>query len=151
MKRIQKNLTASCTSQWPPCYVTKTSSLLTKLDTKSTFSVLNGKEPTDLIPLSSEASFCDLDSEGRLLISVANVGQDNAGISTARVQFSESTVVVVEVLTPALPKGFTYSLDPIDIPPEIRFDFTITITVDVNGEVAESDETNNLVDGFCIG
>lgn len=111
---------------------------------------INARQPSDLLPQSDNPQFCSKDSQGRLLLGVANIGDDDAPATTMRIRFELGTTV--NVLTPPLPKGFTVNLDPIEIPPaSCSGDCDFTIFVDVDNEAVETNEINNIADGFCVG
>lgn len=116
---------------------------------KVTILGLNGREPADLVPHESATQFCNKDPLGRLLVSVANNGADDALASATRVEFMGGAAVDVE--TPPIPANFIGELEPIAIPPSCTTDCTFTITVDVNSEVTETNELNNVANGQCIG
>jgi len=108
----------------------------------------------DLVPVNPNPSigglgFCDVDNSGNLVVHIKNQGTASAGSSHVKVSFGnygESTKAV-----PALAIGetstvsFSFPLGCYD--PDCSFD----ITVDVSGEVNESNETNNTQSGWCIG
>jgi hypothetical protein len=75
---------------------------------------LNGRLPTDLVPQAKDAQFCDV-GPGGLLVTVANVGADDAPASMTRIQFAGG--VQEDLPTPPLGKGFAVTLDPIPLPP----------------------------------
>jgi hypothetical protein len=116
---------------------------------------LNGREPADLVPHDLKSQFCNKDSEGRLLVSVANNGTGDALASSTDVHFSSGgigTITPVTVLTPPIPRGFIATLDPIVIPPFCGLDdCSFTIRVDSKSDVTESNEANNFARGSCIG
>ena len=116
---------------------------------KVTILGLNGREPADLVPHESAPQFCKKDSLGRLLVSVANNGVGDAPASATQVVFSPGGTV--EVATPLIPTGFIGELEPIVIPPLCGGDCDFTITVDAKSEVTETNETNNVASGGCIG
>lgn len=116
---------------------------------KVTILGLNGREPSDLVPFESAHQFCNIDPLGRLLISVANNGADDAPASTTRIKFERGEIV--EVVTPPIPVNFTVTLDPVEIPPFCGTDCEFTITVDSKSEVTETNEINNVASGQCIG
>lgn len=119
----------------------------------------------DLVPIEDGYDlFCHRDEEG-LYVTVRNQDFGTAPASTTRVEFKWGggpTVPQsekVDLPTPSIPgkspsnpAGGKVTVGPFPIPsgcfdPDCGF----TITVDVNGDVIESDETNNSADGRCIG
>jgi len=105
---------------------------------------------SDLMPFSAQGGniFCTKDSEGRLIIFVANVGGADAPFSTTTVEFFPGGSF--ELPTPAIPTGSSRDLLPLDIPKECfdpNCDFRIT--VDAKSEVIEVSELNNSVDSIC--
>jgi hypothetical protein len=107
----------------------------------------------DLVPVNPKPSdgrlgFCRGDP-GKLLITVKNQGAAPAGASHMTVKFPVGAPVSVN--TPVLPVGV-----PVDLPVTIPFgcfqpDCPFEITVDSALEVDESDESNNVADGYCLG
>jgi len=111
---------------------------------------INGREPADLVPYELAVQFCNKDSLGRLLVSVANIGADDAPGSTTRLEFEDGSIVEVE--TPPIAANFIGTLEPIAIPPSCPgSDCDFTIIVDSNSEVTETNELNNVANGRCIG
>jgi hypothetical protein len=114
-------------------------------------------EPTE----AGHTLFCDTDEEG-LYVHIKNNGEKNAPASTTRVVFrwGGTQNTTVDLPTPSISSRLalltggnnTAVVGPFPIPlgcfdPDCGF----TITVDVNDDVSESDETNNSADGRCIG
>jgi hypothetical protein len=103
----------------------------------------------DLVPVPIEAgSFCRRDGS-ELSVRVCNQGTGPAGPSTTTVDFGQYGRV--DVPTPALPVGDCIDLK-VQIPascfdPDCQF----RIVVDSAGAVPESDETNNVASGMCLG
>jgi len=113
-------------------------------------------EKPDLIPFSSMAQFCNADGEGNLLVYVKNVGvgvSPNVHIQVVFFLSGGATHVERPALgTGALGPGQTSLAIPVPMPPGCyNPDCDFRITVDVLNEVVESDETNNTVDGSCLG
>lgn len=103
----------------------------------------------DLIPVPDEkGDFCRL-KDNLLLVTVKNQGTSGAGPSMTEVDFGNFGKVTQP--TPALAPGASVDLTfPI---PSGCFnpDCDFRITVDVNNDVAESDEGNNFASGMCLG
>lgn len=114
-------------------------------------------EKPDLIPANPDnwVNFCDLDNQGRLVVHVKNQGVGDAPASMTTVEFTwqPNNSQTVNLPTPAITAGSTVELIPhAEMPigchdPDCGF----TITVDANSQVDESDETNNSVQGLCLG
>ena len=84
-----------------------------------------------------------------LIVTVKNKGTSGAGSSTTEVDFLAYGKVTQP--TPALAPGASVDL-AFPIPPHcFDPDCAFRITVDVNDEVAESDEGNNFATGVCLG
>ena len=116
---------------------------------KVTILGLNGREPADLVPQDNSAvQFCNTDPQGRLLVSVANIGTDDAPASTTSIDFGGG--VLVEVATPPIPANFTVTLDPVNMQ-SCEGDCSFSIRVDSKLEVTETNEVNNITDGKCVG
>ena len=112
----------------------------------------------DLVPVAAFPEmvfpYCDRDEQG-LYVSVKNQGTATAPSFTTEVEFkwtqpADSETVSVE--TSALSAGDTRRIGPFPIPslcwdPDCGF----TITIDPDNNVSESSETNNSVDGGCLG
>ena len=110
---------------------------------------LNKRLPTDLVPQAPDARFCDT-GPGGLLVTVANVGADDAPASMTRIQFEGG--VQEDLPTPPLAKGFAVTLDPVPIPPSCADpDCGFGIRVDQTNAVVETFETNNTGSGICVG
>ena len=104
----------------------------------------------DLRPLpDSLGHFCNTTKDGKLIVTVKNEGAGAANASVTKVDFFSHGVFTMP--TPALAPGATTEL-LFDIPLGCYdSDCNFKITVDVNVEVSESNETNNVADGTCIG
>jgi subtilisin family serine protease len=98
-------------------------------------------------------AYCNLDDRKRLVVTVKNQGDAGAPASTTRVTFHSvpGGDVVVDLPTPALAAGESVDLDPIELPNCYHPNCHFTITVDVTGVVAESNEANNTAEGYCLG
>jgi hypothetical protein len=109
----------------------------------------------DLLPigrpdLTGPPSFCKVDNQGRLIVTVKNQGNANARASTTTVEFFPGGLFSLP--TPAIPAGGTVDLAPLNIPagcynPDCEF----KITVDSNNQIKESNEGNNIANGSCLG
>jgi CARDB len=119
--------------------------------------VLSGCGPgvgIDLVPVglpdsSGPVSFCK-PVGAPLVVTVKNQGSAAAPASTTKVEFNPGGSFPIP--TPAIPAGGSVDLPRISIPdacPNPDCDFKIT--VDSNGQVNESNEGNNTVNGICIG
>jgi hypothetical protein len=104
----------------------------------------------DLMPVPDQrGSFCKSKDNRTLTVTVRNQGTGGAGPSTTEVDFLSYGKVTKP--TPALGPGASVDLD-FPIPPGcFDPDCEFRITVDINNQVAESDEGNNYASGKCIG
>lgn len=117
------------------------------------------KEPgrPDRVPVPDPrpgVGFCKLAREGpdrgKLVVTVKNQGDGDAGASITRVTFAPGGAV--DIPTPPLAAGASVDLPPIAIPGAcFNPDCNFRIVVDADGQVAESDETNNMASGMCLG
>jgi hypothetical protein len=108
-------------------------------------------ELPDLIPVPDETgSFCNQE-DGALLVTVKNQGTAPAGPSTTQVDFFKYG----QISLPTPPLGAGQVTSPplaFPIPPGcFDKDCEFRITVDLNNDVAESNEANNTADGVCTG
>lgn len=105
----------------------------------------------DLLPVPDPnpgTGFCKL-REGQLTITIKNQGNVDAPASTTHIAFGDGTLV--DLPTSALPAGVSADLTT-KIPGTcFRPDCGFEITADSPGAISESDEGNNVGDGFCIG
>jgi CARDB protein len=107
----------------------------------------------DLVPVNPDPSkgrlgFCRGDPN-KLVFTVKNQGVGPAGPSHMTVTFGSGPSVSVS--TPPLQAGASVDL-PVAVPPQcFHPDCPFTIKVDSNSEVDESDENNNVADGYCLG
>ena len=104
----------------------------------------------DLIPLPDpETGFCRRDERGDLIVTVKNQGSADAGASTTTVHFAPGGVFSQP--TPPIAAGAAVDLlFPIPagcFSPDCNFQ----IVVDSAQQVTESDETNNIATGACLG
>ena len=82
---------------------------------------------------------------------VATLGSPDAPASITRVIMTGEggTSTTVDLPTPAIPVGFSVDLEPVIYPPScLNQDCHVTIIVDVDKTVVESDEGNNTVTCF---
>ena len=106
----------------------------------------------DLMPVASGAgadlaAWCELDLEGRLLIHIRNQGNRMSIATTTLVQFGTRPPIVLPT-HPVLPgQSVSVHLTPDDTCQQGGC--TFTIQADARQEVAEFDESNNLVTGRC--
>lgn len=85
----------------------------------------------------------------RLVLRVDNRGAVDAGPSITHVEVLATVPIPRDVHTPAIPAGGFVSIDAGKLPAFCRTGCTLNITADVNNNVAESDETNNVVNERC--
>lgn len=100
----------------------------------------------DLRPVKTADGYCRLDDEGRLVVTIENIGEASAPESVARIAFSGASSA--NLTTKALVPGELVDLDPISLPGG-EGTWVFTITADVDEVVQESNETNNIKTGFC--
>jgi hypothetical protein len=114
----------------------------------ATLVALSGCGP-DLVALQSKVGYCDVSSEG-LVITIQNVGDEQAAPSKVLVEFSSLQSTTLDV--PLIPSRSFAVLKPVQIPVGcFSPDCSFKITVDKNNDVKESDESNNIATGICIG
>lgn len=111
-------------------------------------------EAPDLVPVKSpgNATFCE-PHEGLVLVYVKNQGGMIAGRSEVQITFSAGpdTYHVSKTATGPIAPGDTHIVG-FPIPTDCwQPDCHFTITVDALNEVQESNESNNSVNGTCIG
>ncbi len=101
----------------------------------------------DLLPLQTERSYCRLDSQGHMIVTIKNQGEAAAPASTTRIAFEGGNAF--DRATPALGIGMQASLEPVPMP---RGEGTVvcTITADAMGAIREMNEPNNTVIGACL-
>lgn len=104
----------------------------------------------DLVPEPDDTgSFCRRDDEGNLIVTVRNQGNAGAGASTTTVDYGSHGNISLP--TPALAAGASVDL-AFPIPPScFDPDCEFRIRVDDGNVVVESDETNNIASGICLG
>lgn len=98
------------------------------------------------------ADYCNVDSNGRLVITVVNEGEGSQLISTTRVEFGKYGFE--DIATPALGSKAFVILPSVHIPAGcFDSDCSFKITVDYENVISEgeSGEANNSVIGNCIG
>lgn len=103
----------------------------------------------DLLPIpDAQGDFCRPE-DGQLIVTVHNQGTAAAGPSTTRVDFAGHGTVdrPTPALTPGASVNLAFAIPPGCFDPDCEF----RIVVDVNDDVAESDEGNNYASGTCIG
>ena len=112
-----------------------------------------GCTTADLYPVPGPVGidWCRLHPEtGGLLVEVRNNGPLDAAESTAGVEFVG--LYGMAYFVPAIPAGTSTMLGPTSIPPScFNPDCDFQITVDVFNNILESNETNNIADGLCLG
>jgi hypothetical protein len=101
----------------------------------------------DLLPRQTERSYCRLDAEGRLIVTIRNQGEADAPASTTRIALAGGEAF--DRSTPALAVGAEANLEPVPIP---RSEGTLvfTITADAMGVIREMNEPNNTAIGTCL-
>lgn len=99
----------------------------------------------DLVPVKRNPRYCTLDSQGRLSVTIGNIGEVTAEASTARIKFASQTFIRA---TPQLDPNEKAQLDPVQIP-DGEGTFTFTITADYPADIVEINELNNTVMGSC--
>jgi len=101
----------------------------------------------DLLPVRTERSYCRLDAQGRLIVTIKNQGEANAPASTTRVLFEGGAAV--DRATPALAVGAEANLEPVPLPGG-EGTIVFTITADVMSVIREMNEPNNTAIGSCV-
>ncbi len=104
----------------------------------------------DLIPLpDAKGSFCRSEDNQILLVTVSNQGTGGAAASETEVDFGiyGKQVQFTPPLPPGTPVELSFSIPPKCFDPDCEF----RITADVNNAVVESDKSNNVASGVCIG
>ena len=87
-------------------------------------------------------------------VTIENVGTGAAGAFSFETTFDPSQMVVVNQVVPSgLPAGMSQSFTIMTLPGGNCFDpdCTITVVIDGNNDVAESDETNNTATSTTPG
>ncbi|MHC4617828.1 MAG: CARDB domain-containing protein [Planctomycetota bacterium] len=111
----------------------------------------------DLVPVPDQrpgVGFCRLveqgPDKGKLVVTVKNQGNADASPSITRVIFAPGGSY--DIPTPSIPAGGSVDLPPLSMP-AVCFnpDCDFRIIVDVNNQVVESNETNNIASGMCLG
>jgi CARDB len=100
----------------------------------------------DLLPIRLGPTWCRLDDQKRLIITIRNQGEANAPASTTRIAINGSSFNLV---TPALAPGTQADLAPVPLPSG-EGTFTFTITADIPDVIREMSETNNSAIGSCM-
>jgi hypothetical protein len=115
----------------------------------STCTKSTGSEKPELRATSPYYGYCEINLTGQLVVRVRNAGTWAAASSVTRVSFG--SLGFVDHSTPSLAVGATHSFS-VPIPAGCYdSDCNFSITVDLNGQVTELNETNNTVAGVCIG
>lgn len=107
----------------------------------------------DLIPIENpNGGFCTLDDEGQLVITVRNIGNEEALPSVTTVEFLlTNSTIVTEMPTSDLPINTSTDLT-FEIPGAcFNADCDFVIRVDAQDDLDEVDEANNHASGECIG
>lgn len=102
----------------------------------------------DLVPVRKDPRFCTLDENGRLLVTIANIGEIPAEVSTTHVTFDSRQPVALA--TPTLDPGEEVKLQPVEIQRDGEGPVVITINADAESVVLESNEANNRAIGSCV-
>ena len=105
--------------------------------------------PVNPQPTAGKFGFCRRDANGNLTITIKNQGGGAAGPSQTRVKFGNGTVASLS--TPAIPAGTSVDLTAPSPPGCFRPDCSFEITANSALAVDESDETNNVAIGECLG
>jgi len=106
--------------------------------------LIQGGKP-DLIPLPA-AGFCQ--SGGQLRVVIRNQEADDADGSTTNITFSRGSSI--QLATPGIDGGRIVTLDAVSIPAEcFAPDCLVTVTVDAQDELDESNEDNNVAEERC--
>ncbi len=95
------------------------------------------------------APACLLDADGRLLITIRNLGKREAKATTTQVEFANLPPVRLPT-RPIPPRGsetVAYRIPEECFNPDCRY----RITVDALDEVQETDESNNSSESLCPG
>ncbi len=99
----------------------------------------------DLVPVERNPGYCTLDGQGRLVVTIGNMGDVTAEASTTLISFDSQTFTRS---TPQLNKGEEAQLDPVEIP-DVGETFMFTITADHPKDIDETNELNNTATGSC--
>lgn len=100
----------------------------------------------DLRPVKTAPSFCRRDGQGRLIVTIENVGEEVAPESVTRVEFAQGAVH--DRTTDQLDPGEQVDLAPIPLPGD-EGTHSFTIRADFPEGIAEVSETNNVASGAC--
>ena len=131
--------------------------LIVLLVAATVLTACGGPKQPDLIPSPPQyVNFCERSADGsRLVVHVKNIGTADAASAEVQVEFfiasgSSQTVNGISV-TGVLAPGSETSIE-VPIPAGcFNPDCDFKITIDPSNVVPESNETNNKVDGSCLG
>jgi len=99
----------------------------------------------DLVPVERNPGYCTLDDQGRLIVTIGNIGDVSAEASTTLISFDSQTFIRP---TPQINPGEEAQLDPIQLP-NVGETFMFTITADHPEDIDEINELNNTGIGSC--
>jgi hypothetical protein len=99
----------------------------------------------DLVPVERNPGYCSLDNQGRLVVTIGNIGDVTAEASITLISFGTQTF---NRSTPQLNVGQEATLEPIVIP-DVDETFTFTISADHPEQIDETNKLNNTVTGSC--
>jgi len=109
----------------------------------------------DLIPVkgSGRPTFCDLDSQGNLLVHIKNQGMGASHGAEVEVKFqiAPGYYQTVRGAHGLIAAGQTDTVSIVIPSGCFNPDCDFTITVDIVNEIQESNESNNTATGVCIG
>jgi hypothetical protein len=115
----------------------------------ATYSVLHKQVHNlpDLLPIQRERTWCRLDNQGRLIVTIRNQGEASAPLSITRVAIDAGASF--SRITPTLAPGSQADLAPIPLPSG-EGTVVFTITADAPAAIREMNETNNSAIGVCV-
>jgi hypothetical protein len=99
----------------------------------------------DLVPIERNPRYCTLDDQGRLIVTIGNIGDVTAEASTTLISFDSQNFIRA---APELDPGEEAQLDAIEIP-DVGETFMFTIIADQPGDIDETNELNNTAVGSC--
>jgi PKD repeat protein len=127
---------------------TSTTSTTSSTSTSTTTSILVLAE---LVPPAAGTTLCRLDGNDNLVINVRNIGKGNAVDSqTSASETHTSGGGSGTALTPAIVAGGSVDVSIPGFSACRISGCALTVTVDSQNQVSESDETNNVATGSCI-
>lgn len=107
----------------------------------------------DLLPSRSKAQAdivgsCERDAAGRLIVTVTNQGNRSSKATTTSIEFDSLAPVILPThpLIPGQTDRITFRIPDKCFDPVCHF----IVRVDSRGEVRESDEANNVIEGRCL-